>query len=235
MAMPDQAALNRVFAQYARTIVGRYDIGDLLYQLTDHVLSVLDVSGAGVCLADTDGQLQFVAASDQFVVTVEQSQVQASEGPCHDAYRSGQPVIVADLNRVDCWPVYTPVAIKVGCQAVIGLPMRVDERCIGALNVYSDQPREWSDEDIQAAQLLADMASGYIINLRQFEQARQLAAQLQTALDSRVVIERAVGILAERHHLGIAEAFEVLRGYARRNNRKLHEVAGAVIEGTVRL
>lgn len=233
--MPDQAALTRAMAQYAKTVMHDYDIGDLLYQLTDHVVSVLGVSGAGVSLGATDGRLQFVTASDERVVRLEEQQMKSAEGPCHDAYHNGEQVLVPDLNHVTSWPNYTPLAIKVGCQAVAGLPLRITNRSIGALNVYADQPREWTADDVQAAQMLADMATGYIVNARQLHESRLLAEQLQHALDSRIVIEQAKGVVAERLGVHPEQAFDILRGYARSHNRRLHDVAAEVIDGTVRL
>jgi GAF domain-containing protein len=233
--MADQAALFRALAQYARTVMHDYDIGNLLYQLTDHAVSVLRASGAGVSLGTFDGRLQFVTATDERVVRLEEQQMQSAEGPCHDAYRSGDQVLVADLNQASYWPTYAPLAVKVGCQAVAGLPMRIAERRIGALNIYEEGPREWTADDVEAAQLLADVATGYIVNAQELQKSRQLAEQLQHALDSRIVIEQAKGILAERRQIDPEAAFDILRGYARSHNRVLHDVAAQVINHTLRL
>lgn len=228
--MADQAALLRVFADYARTISARYDIGTVLYRLTDQVVDVLDVDGAGVSL-DDHGRLRFVTATDDRVVTVEERQIAVSAGPCHDAHRSGEVVTSADLTVESRWQEYTPVALEEGCRAVAGIPMRAGERSIGALNLYRYEPVEWRADDLQVAQVLTDMASGYIVNAEVISESLQLSTQLQTALDSRIVIEQAKGVLAERRHIAPAEAFRVLRAYARGANRKLHDVASDVVNG----
>jgi GAF domain-containing protein len=233
--MADKEALHRALAQYARTLMHDYNVGDLLYQLTDQVVSVLDVAGAGVSLGGPDGRLQFVTATDERVVRLEEQQMESMEGPCHDAYHSGDQILVTDLNRVGYWPRYAPVALKVGCQAVAGLPMRVEDQRIGALTIYADLPRKWVQEDLEAAQLLADMATGYIVNARELQQSRQLAEQLQQALNTRVVIEQAKGMLAERRGVDPEEAFDILRDYARSHNRRLHEVARAVVQSALHL
>ena len=233
--MADRAALYRALAQYARTLMHEYNVGDVLYQLTDQVVSVIGIGGAGVSLGTPEGRLQFVTATDERVARLEEKQMNAAEGACQDAYQSGDRVLVVDLDRASYWPSYAPMALKAGFQAVAALPMQVGDRRIGALNLYAELPREWVDDDVEAAQLLADMATGYIVNARQLHEARQLADQLQHALDSRVVIEQAKGILAERRGVDPEEAFGILRGYARSHNRKLHDVARRVIDRTLRL
>jgi GAF domain-containing protein len=160
---------------------------------------VLGVQGAGVSLAGEDGTLRFATATDERVMRVEECQLELDEGPCHEAWRSGQIVCEVDLNRSRRWPTYTPVALETGWQAVAGVPMIVEDQHIGALNLYRSQPDEWSPDELQSAQLLTDMAAGYIINARALTESAQLAEQLQRALDSRVVIEQAKGVLAGRH------------------------------------
>jgi GAF domain-containing protein len=233
--MADHAALFQAMAQYARTLMHNYRIGDVLYQTTDHVTAVLGASGAGVSLVTREGRLMFVTASDEQVARVEQGQMNSAEGPCHDAYHSGEPVLVPDLRRATYWPNFAPTALEAGCQAAAALPMRIGDRCIGALSIYDDRPREWAGDDVEAAQLLADMATGYILSARQLQKTRQLAEQLQHALDSRVVIEQAKGILAERLGIDPEAAFDILRGYARSHNRRLHDVAAQVIDRTLLL
>jgi GAF domain-containing protein len=229
--MADQSALRRAFGDYARTIAGRYDIGEVLYRLTDQIVDVLGVSGAGVSLGDGDNNLQFVTATDQPTTAAEEGQIEAREGPCHDAFRSGEPVTVSDLSADERWPAFRPAALGAGMHAVAGIPMLSEDQRVGALNIYSAAPREWPADDLADAQLLADMATGYIINARILTASQQRAAQLQHALDSRVVIEQAKGIIAERHQVTTAEAFSRLRARARSRNAKVHDVARAVVDG----
>jgi GAF domain-containing protein len=231
----DQAALQRAFGDYARSILGRYEVGDVLYRLTDHVVEVLGVDGAGVSIGDTDGTLKFVTATDERSTRVEEQQMRAQEGPCHDAYRSGDRVTVADLRAEERWPAYTPAAVDQGVRAVAGIPMAVEGRHIGALNLYQQAPREWPADDLEVAQLLADMATGYVVNAMALDESEQLAAQLQHALDSRIVVEQAKGVIAERHGIATAEAFERIRGYARSNGLRVHDVADAVLDGELSL
>lgn len=233
--MADQAALNRILTQFTETIVGQYDIGHVLYRLTDHVTEILGVSGAGVSIATEDHGLRFVAATDEAVGRVEEQQVNVAEGPCHDAYRKGVRVIVPDLAAEDRWPEYTETALKAGCRSVAGLPLQVEGEAIGALNIYHTEVFDWPEEDVATAHVLANMASGYVVNARQLAETQQLADQLQHALDSRIVIEQAKGLVAARSGEDIHQAFERLRVYARSHNRRLHDVARDVVQGTVQL
>jgi GAF domain-containing protein len=233
--MTDQQALIRAFADYARTISGRYDISDVLYRLTDQVQEVLDIDGAGVSLGNADGGLRFVTATDERISHVEERQVTAGQGPCHDAFVSGDRVTSADLAAEKRWPAYTSEALSHDCRAVAGIPMLAGGQRLGALNLYVRRPREWPADELDIAQVLADMATGYIINARTLSETEQVSAQLQHALDSRIVIEQAKGILAERHRIDPATAFDRLRRYSRSHNRKVHDVARAIVEGTLRL
>lgn len=196
--MVDHSALTRAFARFTRTINSDYELGDLLYQLIDQTIEVLDVTAAGLSVAHPAGRLRFVSLTHHLLMPVEHRRIDIHQGPGHDAYHTGQPVLVADLNKVDTWPAYTPAALKAGCQAVASLPLRAEGACIGALTLYCDQPRCWADHDIAVAQLLADMATVYIINATSLNRSQQLAEQLRHALRSRVVAEQAKGILVEQ-------------------------------------
>jgi GAF domain-containing protein len=162
---------------------------------TSTAWGVLDVTAAGLSVAHPAGRLRFVGLTHHLLIPVEHRQIELREGPGHDAYHTDEPVFVADFDKVDLWPAYTPAALDAGCQAVASLPLRVEGMHIGTLALYCDQPRCWTDHDIAVAQLLADMATVYIINASSLNHSRQLAEQLQHALRSRVVIEQAKGIL----------------------------------------
>jgi GAF domain-containing protein len=233
--MADQSALLRVFADYARTISRRYEIGEVLYRLTDQAVELLPVDGAGVSLGDPEHVLRFVSATDERVTNVEEEQVKLEQGPCRDAYRSGDCVTAADLAQDERWPEYRQAALAQGFASVAGIPLVAGEQRIGALNLYREAQAEWPADDLQLAQLLADMTTGYIINARNLSMQRQLAEQLQHALDSRIVIEQAKGILAERHGTDPARAFQALRTRARSSNARVHDVARGVVDGSLQL
>ena len=230
--MVDREALHGALTDFVRASVADYGIGDMLYRLTDAAVTVLACEGAGVSVGDGTGSLRFITATDERIVRIEEEQVRDQQGPCHDAYTTGEMVAVENLSDAqDRWPDYYEVAFTNGCQAVLGVPMGVGETSFGALNIYQRQVHPWRDDELEAAQLLAEMASGYILNLRRLTTAQQLAGQLQAALDSRVVIEQAKGIVATRRDVDMASAFDLIRRHARDNNRKIHDVAGEIVSG----
>ena len=234
--MIDHSALRRAVSEYVTTIVGTYGIGEMLYRLTDHAVEALGIAGAGVSVGDAEGRLRFVAATDEDVSRVEADQIDTQQGPCHEAFASGKLVAVTDLaTTADRWPDYAPAAIRHGCQAVLGVPMQLEDLPIGAINLYQHAPHEWSDEELETASLFADMAAGYVANLRELANTRQLAQQLQQALDSRIIIEQAKGALARQHRIDLNQAFERLRRHARSRQRKVHDVARDIVDGRLEL
>jgi GAF domain-containing protein len=233
--MVDQQRLQSALRRFASTLVRRYEVGDVLYRLSDTVSDVLGVTGSGVSVLD-DGVLRFVTASSETVADVERLQDHFEQGPCKDAAATTTSVVINDLvAHRERWPKFAPAAVDHGLSAALGIPMHVDGTTVGALNVYDAAPRAWTDEEITAAQLLADMATAYIVMVGQLRSAEQLAEQLQHALNSRIVIEQAKGVLAKTHDIDVSVAFELLRRYARNHNRNLHQIAGEVVDGTLHL
>lgn len=228
--MVDQAVLLGALAEFARTVAGPYEIGDVLERLTEQTVSVLRVDGAAVSLTSSRAGLQFATATDAQVSEAERLQMRVGQGPCHDAYLLRRRVTSPDLRAEERWPAYTPTALALGFGALAGIPMSSGVRRIGALDLYRHGALPWQDEELEVAQVLADMAASYILNARVLADHRHLAAQLEQALDSRVIIEQAKGLLAERHGIAPSEAFELLRGHARDHNRRLADVAWAVVE-----
>lgn len=234
--MVDHDALVDAFQDYSQVLLGPYEIGDVLYQLTDQAVEVLGVDGAGVSVAqDGDDRLTFVAATDASVATVEATQERGGEGPCHDAYRHGKQVTVTDLTMETRWPVYVQVATDEGCLSVAGLPMPLGGRRIGALNLYRRTRHDWHDDELQVGQVLANMATGYILNHTELSDTRTVVDQLQRALDSRVIIEQAKGVVAASRRMNPDEAFDLLRNHARCTQTQLHDLCRHVVEATVKL
>lgn len=233
--MVDRLALLGAYEDFAEALLGPYEIGDVLYRLTDRVVEVLSIEGAGVCLARDGGDLKLITSSDRRAAAIEDQQVAMSDGPCHEAFRSNRQVRISDL-REDCpWPGYCEVALRQGMHAVASLPMPVGERRLGALDLYRVEPTPWNDDEIRVAQVLANMASGYILNNLELSQSRTLTEQLQSALDSRVIVEQAKGVLSGRTGITTNEAFSRLRDHARTTNAKLRDVCRRVVEGELDL
>jgi GAF domain-containing protein len=230
----DHERLAQLLRDFARTLVTSYQVTDILYSLCDSVVDLLPVTGAGVMLDDEE-VLRFVAASDELVREIETLQIELGEGPCLRAYATGAPVVVPDLKADDSFPHFGPRALAAGMRGVYSFPMLVDDERVGAMNFYSEDAAGFDAGDLEAGQVLADVAAGYIVSARTLERSTKLSEQLQAALESRVVIEQAKGKLSEQLGVGVEEAFAIMRQHARVNGLKLRTVATDLVEDRFRL
>ncbi|MCX4977818.1 GAF and ANTAR domain-containing protein [Streptomyces sp. NBC_00620] len=227
----NQQLLAKTFVELADNLVADFDLIDFLRLLTDRCVGLLGASAAGVLLADRDGELRVVAASDEQVRLLELFQLQNDEGPCLDCFRTGAPVAVADLGAATIrWPHFAVQARRGGFGAVQALPMRLRDEVVGALNLFRATPGPFDPAATPLAQALADVATISLLQQRSAHRSTVLNEQLQTALNSRVLIEQAKGKLAERQNIDMERAFSALRGYARAHNRRLSDVARAFID-----
>jgi transcriptional regulator with GAF, ATPase, and Fis domain len=220
------------FVELADTLIDDFDVIDFLHLLVDRCVELLDVDAAGLLLADQHGHLQLVASSNEHVRVLELFQVQNDEGPCLDAFATGVRVSTGDLRiGATRWVRFAAAATSAGIAAVDALPMRLRTEVIGALNLFRSEPGELTDAALRKAQALVDIATIGLLQERAIRHHEIVTEQLQTALNSRIVIEQAKGLVAERLGIDMEAAFAALRTYARTNNRKLGDVARTVIEG----
>jgi GAF domain-containing protein len=227
--MADQKLLTQTLSEFASTLVQDFTISDVLHDLAERVTAVVGADSAGVSLQHA-GHLRFATALDERCSNLERVQESEQAGPCVDALAAGEVVAVADLaEAARGWGVYGQAARAAGIAAILGVPMRLGGEKIGTLNIYSNTRREWSEEDLGAALVLADIATSYLINASKLAHQRRLNEQLQEALDSRIVIEQAKGILSAERGISIDEAFELLRRHARSHRAALRSVAEAVV------
>ncbi len=230
-----EALLAQTFVDLVDTLVEDFDVVDLLTLVADRCVEVLDIAAAGLMLVAPEGDLRVVAFSSEAVRVVELFELQAEEGPCLDSYRSGLPIVNQDLAKVDGrWPNFTPVALDAGFRSVHAMPMRLRGAVIGALNLFRADVGDLGEFDLIAAQALADVATIAILHHRAASEAQLVNEQLTLALNSRIAIEQAKGILAERSGLDMDHAFARLRKYARDHNLRLVDVAHAVVEGRLK-
>jgi hypothetical protein len=233
----DGELLSETFVELTDTLVAGFDVIDFLHVLTDRSVQLLDVSAAGLLLADPRGELRgelrVVAASSEAARLLELFQLQNDQGPCLDCFRSGRPVAAADLAAATTrWPRFAPAARQAGFAAVQALPMRLREQVIGALNLFRADPGALAPADIRVGQALADVATISLLHERSMRHSDTLNEQLQTALNSRVIIEQAKGKLAERLGVDMDQAFSLLRDRARVSNRRLSDLARGFVDGT---
>lgn len=209
-----------------------FDIIDYLGRLAGRCTELLGVSACGILLVDQQGVLNLVGASAERARLLELSQLQNSEGPCLDAYRTGEPVQRADLADADPrWPRFAAAARAAGFACVQALPMRLREQRLGALNLFSAEPGPLDADTIALGQALADAATIGVVHQRALAASEILAERLQGALNSRILIEQAKGSLAERCNVSVEDAFRMMRRYARDHRRKLTDVAAGIIAG----
>jgi GAF domain-containing protein len=222
--------LSSVFVEVADTLVDDFDLVDFLHTLTDHAATISGAEAVGLVLADHRGSLRFMAASNESGKALELFQLQNHEGPCLDCYRLQEPVVNADLRQAqERWPQFAPRAIKAGFLSVHAFPMRLRHEVIGALNLFGTEDHRFEPKDVRVVQALADIATISIFQERAVTDAEQLSAQLQGALNSRIVIEQAKGALAHRQGCTVDEAFDMLRAEARTTRRRLVDVAHDVL------
>jgi transcriptional regulator with GAF, ATPase, and Fis domain len=235
MAATVDERLAQAFVELADTLVAGYDLMEFLQTLTDRCVALLEVDAAGLLLADSGGVLRLVAASTEQAKVVELFQIQNDQGPCVDCYRTGQVVAIGDLRSDPAtarWPQFATAATEVGFIGVHAIPMRLRDQVIGTLNLFGRAPDGVNPAVAVAGRALVDVATIGILQERAIHQQEVVAGQLQVALNSRVIIEQAKGILAERLQTTPDEAFLILRRYARDHNRPLTELAGDVIHRT---
>jgi len=225
--------VSKAFVALADTLVADYDIIDLLDKLVAHSVALLAADAAGLLLGDANGQLRVAAASSEDTNTMELLQLQSDEGPCLEAYRNVTQVPVPDLAQVvDRWPTFVAAVERAGAfQSVHALPLRLRGQAVGALGLFHRTPGPLPDADVALGQALADVATIGILSERAIRRGEVVNEQLQTALNSRVIVEQAKGVIAQRLGVGMDVAFDQLRRYARANNLRLAELARQTVQG----
>ena len=224
------ARLARRFVSLADTLVDDFDLVELLDRLVRSCVDLLEVTAAGLLIIDQHGTLHPLAASTEATRVLELFQLQNDEGPCLDCVRTGEVISVPDLREVaDRWPRFSRAALESGFDSVHALPMRLRRDTIGSLNLFTTGRPPMAENDQRIAQALADVATIGIIQQRSISRASQLAEQLQRALDSRIVIEQAKGVLSEHAGVDMDVAYAALRTFSRNSNLKLSDVAASVV------
>ncbi|WP_113716507.1 GAF and ANTAR domain-containing protein [Arthrobacter dokdonensis] len=231
MAIQSRAGrVSAAFVKIADTLVVDYDVIDLLHTLVDESVSLLDATAAGLLLADPAGDLQLMASTSEKSQLVEVLQLEAGAGPCVDCYLSGAPVAVHDIAAdASRWPQFQAAALSQGFNSLHAVPMRLRGHTIGALNLFRQEAGPLSAEDAAIAQAFADVATVSLLQERALRESTIVNEQLQRALNSRIVIEQAKGVIAHTANASIDDAFALLRSYARAHNQSLDATSKLVV------
>ncbi|QHC68876.1 GAF domain-containing protein (plasmid) [Rathayibacter sp. VKM Ac-2759] len=230
-----EVRLAEVFVALARSLEPDHDVIDTMDVLVQAATQFTSAADAGIVLADEDGTLHVLASTSERASDVEEEQLGVREGPCLESYRTGEPVDLPDLADTDRWPAFTHVALEQGFRSAHATPLRLGSRTLGALNVFSENYGSLSAGEIALLQAFTDVAALALVHSENLQQQNDLAAQLRHALDSRVLIEQAKGVIAERNSISIDRAFALIRAHARANSARLHDVAHRIVTTTTSL
>jgi GAF domain-containing protein len=231
-----EGRLLETFAVLADTLVDDYDVVDLLQTLVDACRDLLDTTDAGILLADPEGALELISSTSEAADLVEVMQVAAESGPCIESFRSGKHVSLPDVAHAPPeWSEFRRTALENGFAAVEAIPMRLRDVTIGTLNLLRSEPGSPPADDLAAARAFADVATIGILHERTVRESEVLSAQLQLALNSRVVIEQAKGVVSFTAGVPIDAAFSLIRAYARQHGLRLSDVAARVVRRELRL
>ncbi len=221
------------FVALADTLASDYEVSEFLRTLVERCAESLDVTTGGVMLETPRGTLQLAAALTAEMEALEQAEIDTQDGPCHQAYRTGERVVAEDLDDSDVaerWPRVYQQMRDLGLRAAFAFPLRLRDDRIGALNLYRDTPGELHPHHVRLGQAFADVAAIGILQARKVATAEERAAQLQYALDSRVVIEQAKGVVCAERGISVDDAFQAIRRHARSRSQKVRDVAEAVVD-----
>jgi transcriptional regulator with GAF, ATPase, and Fis domain len=232
--MAYQQRLVETLVSLADTLVADYDVIEFMQTLAERSVELAGVSAAGIMLADGQGRLHHAACSSEQMRLVELLELQLEEGPCFDAFRSGAAVRSDTPDDAAArWPHFAPHASEGGFAAVSAVPLRLRQEAVGALNLFSATSGALDDADLGIVQAMADIATIGIVQARLIADRDLVTRQLEGALHSRVIIEQAKGVVAERLGVGVDEAFVLVRRLARNTNRLLADVARGVVDGSL--
>lgn len=236
MSETRESLLVRAFVSLADSLVADYDIIGLLQTLVDQSTLLFDAAAAGITLGPDDQHLQVIVSSSEESRLIGLMQIRAGEGPCVEAVTTGEVVSVVDREEIAVrWPVFASALERSNYVAVHAIPLRLRGQTIGSLNLFRDHEGALNTEDAVAAQALADVATISVLQERIIHDGNIVKNQLQRALDSRVLIEQAKGVLSQTHRLDMDAAYRLLRHQSRSTQTSMSLIAAGVIDGSINI
>lgn len=224
-----ETRINTAFVAVADTLTTDFDVLDLLHTLVEQCTSILDTDAGGLMLVDSNGQLQLMTSTSEGADFVEVMQLNADSGPCIDCFTTGTAVSVPDIESAgDRWPEFQKAALQGGFNSAHATPLKLRGQVIGTMNLFAKRTGALSDRDVAVAQALSDVATIGILQERVVREGTILAEQLHRALDSRILVEQAKGVISHSLSVTMEKAFEILRTHARNNNLTIRSVADGI-------
>lgn len=230
MRAPVSTAILDTFVTLSDTLVDDYDVVDLAQTLVKRSAAIFHAASVGLLLKDDRGSIEVLASTDEDARLIELMQLRAGAGPCVECLRTGESVEVHDTRlTMTRWPEFTTLALELGLLSMSSVPMRLRNESIGSLNIFRTMPGGIEPDDIAVVQAFADVATIGILHQRAVSASELVGAQLREALQSRVVIEQAKGVVSFAHDVSVDRAFDRIRDYARRTSSPLTEVARRIV------
>jgi transcriptional regulator with GAF, ATPase, and Fis domain len=235
MNEPTDDKLLDTFANLTDTLVTGYDVVDLLHTLVESCQNLLDIDASGILLADDQGLLDVVASSSEANELVEMMAAGAISGPASDCYRSGTIVTATISPSHTEWEEFVRLASRLGFTSTFAIPLRLRTLTIGVLSLFRVESEPLDSKTLRAAKALADVATIGVLHERSVRESAAIQAQLTGALQSRIVVEQAKGVISHTHGISMDEAFQLLRSYARSNRLMLSSVADGVVRREIQI
>jgi GAF domain-containing protein len=218
-----------VLADLAQVLEAEEELGRVLQRTVDVLTRAVPGADMASVTVLREDKGETVASSSERVWVIDSDQYAAGEGPCLEAARTGEAVRTSVAEALERWPQFASSAREAGVESYLSYPLLLDAEYAGSLNLYSEQPHGFADFDVALLQLYVTAANAAIANARRYAQARDLGQQLKQALDSRAVIDQAIGILMARRGLTIDQAFAELSRQSQNTNVKLREIAARLV------
>ena len=206
--------VHKALKELGQLLYGADDVDVAMARIVETTHTLFGVDGAALMLIDSELLLRNAAVSDPRITVIEDLQVRHAEGPCVDAYDNKELVGSPDLSAESRWPKFAPAAVDQGVGAVLASPIPYNRQAVGVVAVFAAARRQWSPEGELALMAFTDLAALMIASTMQSKRHHDLADQLQGALDARVVIEQAKGVLIAQEKLSPRQAYERLRNEA---------------------
>lgn len=226
----DRAALDAALSQLDGSGLAELELEDALARVVDATRNVFVVTGTGLMFVSEDSVLRYVAATDEAGRTLEVAQAEVGTGPCVEALVNDRVVRVDDMASDPRWPEVSERVVPAGVRSVLGLPVSVAGATLGSLNVYCDERHEWDESEEEALAAFAHLVGALVASAVLSARRGSLVQQLQHALEHRVAVERAVGVLMGRDGLDAIAAFNRLRDVARSRREKVGVLAQRFLE-----